>query len=394
LRILIVDDCSDKAAAVLQAIKGVVSDEILKAVVVKCSMSEAVQCLATQSFDFIVLDLMVPYIPGGKIDRTAGLELMRQVRGPGALSRNAVVLGLSAFPDEAQSVKAEFEHSAVVLVEYDRDGNWRKTIERAAEDALYISSSRIDLDFLIVVALQEEAEPYHGLPVDLATKSIVDGLNLQFLTLRSNGARGALVRLRQMGLVAASIDTAMAVALFKPKVVAMSGICAGFHERSTLGQLVISSPAWEYQAGKWSSDGFLLAPDQVHLRPRTRVIIDQFLERPGLITALEKAATFAGSRPANLPAAKVAPGATGSAVIAAKERLDHIEKQHRKVAVLDMEAYGVYKAVYEAGHYVEHFFAAKVVVDFADADKSDDVHGYGAAVSAAFCVDAVEELLK
>lgn len=394
MRVLVVDDSAEKAANVLQAITAALPEGSLAETTVKASMSEAVGALASQKFDLIVLDLMVPYIPGGKTDRTAGLELLRQVRGPEALSRNAVVIGLSAFPDEVSLVRPEFDSNAVVLLEYDRAGAWKAPIIRAAQDSLALASHRTELDFLVLVALPEEAAPYSTLPVELTTRSIVDGLNVQLLTLYSTGARGALVRLSQMGLVAASIETAMAIAAFRPRVVAMSGICAGFSERTTLGQLVIPTPAWEYQAGKWSTDGFLLAPDQVHLRPSTRVILAQLLEKPGLVAGLEKAINTTGDRPSKIVMPVLAPGATGSAVIAAKERLEHIEKQHRKVAALDMETYGIYKAAHEAGHFIEHFFAAKVVVDLADADKDDDLHEYGSALSAAFCLEAIKELLE
>lgn len=394
MQILVVDDSAEKAANVIQVIVSALPDEALAEPVVKGSMSEAVQALASQPFDLIVLDLMVPYVPGGKTDRTAGLELLRQVRGQDALSRNAVVIGLSAFPEEAASVRSDFDSNTVVLIEYDRAGKWKVPISRAAQDSYMLSSKRAELDFLVLVALPEEAAPYDSLAVELTTSLVVDGLNVQLLTHTATGARGALVRLRQMGLVAASIDTAMAITAFRPRIVAMSGICAGFSGRSTLGQLIVPTPAWEYQAGKWSTDGFMIAPDQVHLRPPTRVILAQLIEKPGLIVGLEKAITITGDRPSKVVSPALAPGVTGSAVIAAKERLDQIEKQHRKVAALDMETYGVYKAAHEASHFVDHFFAAKVVVDLADSEKDDDLHEYGSALSAAFCIQAIEEILS
>lgn len=393
MQVLVVDDCKQKAADIIEVITAALPEGALLTPTVKASMSEAVHALASQRFDLIILDLMVPYIPGGKTESTAGLELLRRVRGAGALSRNAVVIGLSAFPDEVSSVRTEFDSNAVVLVEYDRAGAWKVPIARASQDSQAFASNRAKLDFLLIIALPEEAAPYEQLSVVATSRSIVDGLNVQLLSHAATGAHGAIIRLHQMGLVAASIETAMAIAAFRPKVVAMSGICAGFCERATLGQLIVPSPVWEYQAGKWSVDGFLLAPDQVHLRPATRVILSQLIERPGLVAALEKSISFKGDRPGKVTTPALAPSVTGSAVIAAKERLEHIEQQHRKVAALDMETYGVYKASHEASHFVEHFFAAKVVVDLADADKSDDLHDYGSALSAAFCLEAIGELL-
>jgi hypothetical protein len=88
----------------------------------------------------------------------------------------------------------------------------------------------------------------------------------------------------------------------------------------------------------------------------------------------------------------LAPFATGSAVIADVKRLGHIEQQHRKVAALDMETYGVYYAARELARQDSHFFSVKAVVDFADHHKDDDLHQYGSIVSANAAVRVIRKL--
>ena len=74
--------------------------------------------------------------------------------------------------------------------------------------------------------------------------------------------------------------------------------------------------------------------------------------------------------------------ATGSAVVADKDRLAPVVNQHRKLAAIDMEMFGFYFACARSKHRLEHFFGAKAVVDLADAAKGDEFHAYGCFVSA------------
>jgi hypothetical protein len=53
----------------------------------------------------------------------------------------------------------------------------------------------------------------------------------------------------------------------------------------------------------------------------------------------------------------LAPFATGSAVIADGRRLEHIKMQHRKVAALDMETFGLYFAAHESTTSMKHYFS-------------------------------------
>jgi hypothetical protein len=55
-----------------------------------------------------------------------------------------------------------------------------------------------------------------------------------------------------------------------------------------------------------------------------------------------------------------------------------------------METFGLYFVAHETTSTVQHFFSAKCVVDFADAEKSDDLHSYGSVVSAR----AAEQLIR
>jgi adenosylhomocysteine nucleosidase len=150
----------------------------------------------------------------------------------------------------------------------------------------------------------------------------------------------------------------------------------------------MNDPCWEYQAGKWASDGFKIEHYDVGLETATRTTISQFISRLGKAIdykkdLLEDAAMF--------EEIVIAPMATGSAVIASEERISAIQEQHRKMAALDMEMYGVYKAA-QLSASSPVVFGAKTVVDLATHSKGDQYHEYGSILSARFIVDVISQL--
>jgi nucleoside phosphorylase len=187
--------------------------------------------------------------------------------------------------------------------------------------------------------------------------------------------------------VNAAITAGLCIDRFKPSVVGMSGICGGFKPKAKLGQLFVSSMAYEYQSGKWSTDGFKQEPYQVPTDHVTLTKLKVLLETPGLITQLEEG--FNGGRPETAQKPKDGIFTSGSAVIADKELLKQIETIHRKVDALDMEIFAVQRAA-ELSPHKPVCICAKTVVDLCDAKKNDRIHTYGSFISAKFLVKALE----
>jgi hypothetical protein len=79
--------------------------------------------------------------------------------------------------------------------------------------------------------------------------------------------------------------------------------------------------------------------------------------------------------------------------IRVRDALNSISQQHRKVAALDMETYGVYYAASESDRDIRHYFSVKAVVDFADETKDDKLHEYGCLVSARAAIGVIGSLV-
>ena len=384
MKILLVDDNEAKSSALVSEIESALANDRQRSVTVAKTLSNAVRLASVFIFDLIILDLMLPYVEGGAPSSQAGLELLRQLRAADNPNVATTVIGLSAFPEEIAFSRSTFESLGVLVTQFNEDSAWRQSLRSVLERVSTRASSKpIDVDFLILCALEEERAGFDHAGFEKVSEVIVAGLNVHYTRIAGSPERlGCIIRLSQMGLVSATFETGVALNAFSAEVLCMSGICAGFSRQTKLGQLVVASPAWEYQAGKWSKNGFEIAPMQIPLRPATRAAIDQIINRSGFIQDIESGVDITVTRPSNHCKPMLAPFASGSAVIADSRRLEHIQEQHRKVAALDMETFGVYFAAYESSSAARHYFSVKCVVDFADTKKDDDLHPYGCVIAA------------
>ncbi|MGP4692540.1 phosphorylase family protein [Agrobacterium cavarae] len=391
MRILLVEDSPEKIEAIVKIITEISSKSVIEPTVVR-TMSEAVKTTSLLQFELVILDLMIPYMPGSPPSSDAGYELLREMRKSGP-NQYTKVVSISAFPNEVLEYREKFDKLAVVITAFDDDGSWISTLKAIVSELDGGNQSPRTIDFLIVCALDEEREGYNLTNLSPVSDSSVLGLNIRFMRSDECGI-GAILRLSSMGLVAATYEVSRALQAFSTRIVAMSGICAGFTGKVSMGQLVCASLSWEYQAGKWSTGGFEIAPIQVPMPAGTRAIIDNYFDDPTLLSRIEAGIGRMAALPAELSKPKIVPMATGSAVIADESRLQHIKAQHRQVAALDMETFGVYYAAHQQVPQIPHYFSIKTVVDLADSGKSDNLHAYGSSVSAHVVVDLIKLLRK
>ena len=388
MRILVIEDDERKTrdieAEILSSYRGAV-------ISVVTSLAEAVRSTMTLGFDLIVLDLMLPYLADTPAVSGAGYEMLRQVRRSGP-NKYTKIISLSAFPDEVGSYRARFDEMAVLITTYDDEGGWRSTLRGTLSEVSANKSIIEPIDFLIVCALDEERAGFTDAEFDSQSDVALRNLNIRYV--KRGEHIGAILRQSQMGLSTAIYETAVALQHLDPTIICMTGICAGFDGRARLGQIVAASLAWEYQAGKWAADGFEIAPLQVPMPAATRSVIDKLFDEPEFAERIDNQASLVGVRPGVVSKPMIAPMASGSAVIAEASRLEHIKAQHRKVAALDMETFGVFYAAHERAGRVKHFFSIKCVVDLADSSKGDSLHQYGARASALTVIDILDRLVN
>ena len=379
MTVIVFEDNDAKYAVILAELvsKGISESHVTRI----DNLAQAVQ-ISKVSVDLCIIDIRMPGVSGGST-RSTGTELLEMLNYAGM--QPVPVLAITAYPDEARSLQEAFSSRGCIIYDYDDKNIWSQALD------VYLAQarSRRRFDFLILTALKEERDAFLNFPALKAVSIIYSGLNIWEVTL--NGYQGAIILLPRMGLVNAAVVTAQAIERCGPSIVAMSGICAGLASGVELGQLLVTDMVWEYQSGKWLNDVFEAEPYQVTVKPEMSLVLAKLIEQEDLINNLER--NFACKfRPPKVLDAKQANFTSGSAVIASKKRLAGVKEQHRKVTGLDMELYGFHRAV-ELSNSSVRAFSAKVVVDKANSAKDDSLHEYGAALSAAFVLEALKALL-
>lgn len=377
MKILLIENDKKKQIAITRHLisKGCSESNIL----VARTVSEFVGKLK-EDIALFIIDLRVPSIDGASEINNGGTIIESIVRsgGNGSLS-----LAISSFPEDFSETRAIFEKYGCVLCDFKDGAAWKSTLDHL----LIQARKQMRFDFLIFCALEEERAPYIEFFED--GKEITrDGIECFDITIGNK--IGSVILLSKMGLVNAAVAAGICIDRYKPKTVAMSGICGGFSKNTSIGQLLISDMAYEYQTGKWTNDGFSQEPYQVQINQQTRVALRSILSRDRLIHHLEEG-FFHGHRPSNVTPPMLAVFTSGSAVIASKEHLEKISSIHRKVAGLDMEIYAIKRAADLSGGR-PNLVCAKVVVDLADSNKDDNLHKYGSHVSAKFIIEALKAI--
>ena len=377
MKILLIEDTDKKRRAIISYLtsKGVYEADIL---VAKTMTDFAAHLNA--NIGLFIIDFNLPSLDNGKASQN-GKAILEAIIKTG--KQDALLLAISSYPGDFPALREYYEAHGCILADFQNKKGWQGTLDHL----LVQLKKSTKLDFVFFCALQEERNPYVVLVSD-GRQTIRAGIDCFDMSLGSY--KGTVVLLPQMGLVNASVTAALCIDRFKPDLVGMSGICGGFSKRAELGQLFVSAMVYEYQSGKWVSDGFLHEPYQVPTDHLTLTELNRLVNETGLIAQLEMG--FTGTRPQNQQQPKVGIFTSGSAVIADKAIMSHVEMIHRKVNALDMEVYGIHRAAELVPH-KPVCISAKTVVDLGDKAKGDNIHGYGSYISAQFLLRAGREFL-
>ncbi len=382
IRALLVEDELGKRERIATEISAFFAGDVA----IECSetFAEATQKLLQVKYDLIVVDLLLPR-RRGDVPVDVSEEIIDHLV-ESDLNRLTTIVAISRFEDIVDQRRTDFQRAGILLIRYTENGEWQACLRVCMQKV----ASRTLYDFVVVCALAMERTAFEGVDrpgFSLGGLQTILGMDCREMTLGE--LRGVCVIQPQMGLVDAGIVATRALESFTPRLICMSGICAGFEGRTGLGTLVVSDYSWEHQAGKHRGETFEIRGYQEGVDPSTRTTLSQLIEEdPNLATLASKPHQLAvPSGPATL-----SPSVSGSAVIASSRYADQIKAQHGKVAAIDMEVFGVYRAATLHGRPVT-FFAAKTVVDHAREDKSDDIQVAGAILSARFAVKAIDRLL-
>lgn len=192
-----------------------------------------------------------------------------------------------------------------------------------------------------------------------------------------------------MGLTAAAIATTQLVLQFRPRLVAMIGIAAGTRAGGKqFGDVLVADPSVDYNSGKVVLENgireFQPDPYPIGLNPRLRSVLQKYRSSAHPLFA-EIRSRWVGPTPVKPNRLHVGPVGGADQVIDDESRLLEIQKNWRKLIGVEMETYGVYRAIYESPEPKPRAVSFKAVCDFA-AEKSDSWQEYAAFMAAEFAI--------
>lgn len=387
MNILILEDDQDK----MDAVKAEILDFNDKIVVEMCvNFQEFSQKTQRKKYDLVIVDLLVPLFKDSTGTSDVANLIVDIFQDRECANSLTPVLALTRFDSAAEeNFKALNLQDITVVTFTDDGGEWRRIL-RAKVSSCFPSPT---YEFLIVCALPKEARGFQEAGYKVGEATTIQGLNCRELYI--GGRLGAIITAPRMGLVNCAIITSRAIDLFKPKLVCMSGICAGIEGKAKIYDVVVSQVCQQHDFGKWGANGYEPEIYNVQIPPKLEQRITELLEKKEFIGAVHAGIVLARDEfPENQNSldAKIllAPTSSGSAVVADEEMVKEIKTQHRKMTAFEMESFAVYEAARLASN-PPLYFSAKAVVDDGGRNKGDNFHRVACVLSARVVYELIEQ---
>jgi nucleoside phosphorylase len=390
LKILIADDQARRYSRLVSELGdwGVDKEHVE---IVSCA-NDARDAMSTQRYDLFILDILLPLRPEQEPAAQNALDLLLELQEGDSLRRPAHIVGITADRRAADEASAKFGEWTWTIVHYSElNDDWlnqiRNCVRYVESEKNQPESRKYGVDLAIVCALERpELEEVLKLKWEWGAARPIDDVTFVYDGKIRVGGRTlsvAAASCPRMGMVAAALRSASIIALLRPKLLAMCGICAGVEQKTRIGDVLFADPSWDYQSGKRVRDKdnavFSMAPHQLAAPSIVRTHLQQIASDNAALAAVSSGY---GSDAPGLTRVIMGPVASGSAVLADGQVVSEIKAQHRELIGIEMETYGVYAAAYGASQPQPRPFSLKGVCDFADPDKEDDHQRYAAYASA------------
>jgi nucleoside phosphorylase/CheY-like chemotaxis protein len=390
MKVLIADDLQPKISRLVDLLTnqiGLAREDVL----VAQTAMEARRILRDTQIDLFILDVLLPLRAEDSPSSDTSIELLEELAEEGLYLRPSYVLGLTAYPEAVEKAGPHFRERLWTIIQFDQSSNeWAKPISNCID---YIRNGQRHLaqayktDLCIVTALASpEMEAVHRLPWDWDSVTPLDDTTfVRPGSLCLKGQRHSVVTSvpSRMGMVSTALLAYKLIAAFRPRFLAMTGVCAGVREKTRLGDIIFVDPTWDWQSGKRVKDKdntqFAIAPHQLPASEFIRARVQQLASNSDLWHEIRKKWPSPPSHELRL---LVGPVASGSAVLADGQVVTEIKVQERNLLGIEMECYGLFAAASLAAFPRPTVIAFKSVCDFADPDKKDEFQAYAAYTSA------------
>jgi nucleoside phosphorylase/CheY-like chemotaxis protein len=388
MNILVVDDHPRRYQKLIETLSGldISRDQIS---VVTCA-NDARDLLEHKQFDLMIIDIILPLRAEEEPHSRHSIELLNEIIEYGELKRPRQIVGLSSSDVAAVSVTPFFSDRLWTVIRYNESSDeWSEQIKNCVRYMLNIEPEVVPqwtFDLIVLCAL---AEPELGAILELPwnwrpPRPIDDVTFIHEGTIKLGESifSVAATSVPRMGMVHTALLASKLIENFRPKLLVMTGICAGVIGKTSIGDALLADPTWDWQSGKRTKNlgasTFAISPHQLGIDSMIRSRFEQLKSEKAALAQIG-GAWKGGSL---IPKIVIGPVASGSVVLADGSIAEKIREQHRDLCGIEMEAYGMYSAVAMATRPRPLAFSIKAVCDFADQTKNDDNQSYAAFVSA------------
>lgn len=378
MKILILEDDFDKLSVVKAEILSI-SDI---ATIVSCeNFQDFTKKVIRDSFDLIIVDLLVPRFKDSFEAEDLSEQIIDVIRDIESPNYNAPVLALTGFDAAAEENIHGLNKKDIQVVTFTASqSDWKDALKAK----IIACTPAVTYDFIIICALKKEMRGFEDANYKLAPPKGIQGLECREICIADKV--GVIIQSPRMGLVSCAITTARAIDTFSPRVVAMSGICAGIKGKSNIYDVVIPEICHQHDFGKWGAQGFEPEPYNVQLTQEVNLRIAEIIDNPSFKETVElNVKVLRDELPAEMQSLEfnifTAPTSSGSAVVSDEAMVEKIQGQHRKLAAFEMESYALYEAA-RLSQRQPKFFSAKSVVDDGGPSKGDSYHRVACILSA------------
>lgn len=386
MNILILEDVPEKQRKILEVI-----NRSNTSITPRCvtNYSAFIVEINKEKFDLVVVDLKVPVFGNDKDSVDISSRLVESIRDIECINFDTPVLAVTYYNELANGSYCNLNKLDIAVVIYsDTSIDW----EAALENKVRSCTPEVSFDFVIICALEKEADAYADAGYEVGMPRSIHGIKCKPIEIGNKS--GLIISPARMGLVSSAIACSRAIDLFKPKLICMSGICAGIEGKANIYDVIIPDICHQHDSGKWTDEGFIPEIYAVQLTHATSLRISEILKQEDFIHAVSceivptKKELPRGKKEFSFEI-KMAPTSSGSAVIAEDSILEDVKTQHRKMTAFEMESFALYESARQALSN-PIYFSAKSVVDNGNTLKSDKFHRIACLISA----KTVYELIK
>ncbi|MEY2563264.1 MAG: hypothetical protein QOH88_1457 [Verrucomicrobiota bacterium] len=397
MKILLIEDSTEKADAVEACIRAAISPKSLE-IVRAGSFVSAVRTLQQITYDLVLLDLHLPTRDGQLPTAFGGKDVLAEIVR-GELCRPSHIICLTAYEEAADSVQEEADKTLVHVVFYEESNNrWRETlaakaqyVERRLKQAATLPTDyQVDLVIVTSSPLVELREVKRLPGPFICEHNQLDALDYysaSWATIDSRELSVVACAAPRMGMTAACVTACKAIDRWRPRFLAMTGLAAATASGMNFGDVLVADVAWDYGSGKiLDVDGkdrvFVPSPHPLTIDPNLYAILQRWEQEQMRMGELRKA--WGHDEPSSVPRLVLGVLATGAAVVQSQKVVDEILSSSRKVIGLDMEGYAIFQSALLARKPRPKVIVAKAISDFADNRKADTWQRYAAFTSARF----------